>query len=373
MSDALLELRGAVRRYDFGGQEVYALRGVDLDIEAGEMVALMGASGSGKSTLMNVLGCLDRLDQGTYRVHGDDVSLFDADRLATLRRTYFGFVFQRYNLLPQLTAVTNVEIPAIYAGLAPDARHTRALSLLSRLGLGERVDYRPSQLSGGQQQRVSIARALMNGGAVILADEPTGALDSQTGREVMALLVELNRLGHTVIIATHDAAIAAHTHRILEIADGRIVAERSSGAVTRKNAAAGLDAVIKSAHIEQTKGPEDAAANRPGLPSAVIQGNVVESIGMAIHALFSHRLRTALTLLGVVIGIVSVVTMVALGEAAQRVLALELMGLSRDTLEVSPGKDWGDPDASRIQTLVNADVEACDSRPLSERRVRRSP
>ena len=226
VSEALLELRGATRRYILGAQEIHALRGIDLDIHAGEMVALIGASGSGKSTLMNVLGCLDRLDEGTYRVAGQDVSRLDPDALAALRRTHFGFVFQRYNLLSQLTALANVEIPAIYAGQEPSARHARARALLARLGLGERLDQRPNQLSGGQQQRVSIARAVMNGGVVILADEPTGALDSQTGREVMGLLLELNRLGHTLVIATHDPVVASFAHRIVDVTDGRIVSDR---------------------------------------------------------------------------------------------------------------------------------------------------
>ena len=198
-----------------GDQEIYALRDIDLAINAGDMVALMGASGSGKSTLLNILGCLDRPSTGTYRVGGRETTTLDATALAALRRDQFGFIFQRYNLLPQLTARANVEIPAIYVGVAQDARHKRAQELLKRLGLGERLGHRPSQLSGGQQQRVSIARALMNGGAIILADEPTGALDSRTGREVMDILLELNRLGHTLIIATHDSHVAGYARRIV--------------------------------------------------------------------------------------------------------------------------------------------------------------
>ena len=231
MDAPLLELRHASRRYFAGGQEIHALRGIDLDIHAGEMVALIGVSGSGKSTLMNVLGCLDRLSEGGYRIAGQDTGSLDADQLAELRRSYFGFVFQRYNLLPRLTARGNVEIPAIYAGLGTEERQARAGALLERLGLAERLDHRPSELSGGQQQRVSIARALMNGGAVILADEPTGALDSASGREVMELLLELNALGHTLIIATHDPHVAGHARRIIEIADGVII----SDAVTERS------------------------------------------------------------------------------------------------------------------------------------------
>ena len=231
MSAPLIELHGLSRRYVVGDQELYALRDIDLEIRAGEMVALMGASGSGKSTLLNILGCLDQPSSGVYRVDGRETTSLDATELAALRRDRFGFIFQRYNLLPQLTARANVEIPAIYAGVGEAARHMRARKLLARLGLGERLDHRPNQLSGGQQQRVSIARALMNGGAIILADEPTGALDSRTGREMMEGLLDLNRRGHTLIIATHDAHVAAYARRIVEIEDGRVIRdEQTEGA-----------------------------------------------------------------------------------------------------------------------------------------------
>jgi macrolide transport system ATP-binding/permease protein len=347
MSGALLELRGAIRRYDACEQEILALRGIDLDIGAGEMVALMGASGSGKSTLMNILGCLDRLSEGTYRIDGQDVAALRADQLAALRRANFGFVFQRYNLLSQLSALANVEIPAIYAGRDAATRRPRARALLERLGLGERLANRPTQLSGGQQQRVSIARALMNGGRVILADEPTGALDSHTGHEVMDLLLELNRLGHTLIIATHDPAVAAYAHRIVEFADGRIVSDRPAPESRPALAAAELMSTVAQS-----------GAASPNDSEAAPWARLAEAAHMAVLALLVHRLRTALTLLGVVIGIVSVVTMVALGEAAQRSLADDLKGLTTNTLEIYPGKDWGDPDQLRIQTLVASDVEA---------------
>ncbi len=376
MTEALLELRGATRRYAFGGQEVYALRGIDLDIDAGEMVALMGASGSGKSTLMNVLGCLDRLDEGSYRIAGEDVSTLDSDQLAALRRARFGFVFQRYNLLPQLSALANVEIPAIYAAQEPNARHARAQALLERLGLGERTDHRPSQLSGGQQQRVSLARALMNGGAVILADEPTGALDSQTGKEAMGLLLDLNRLGHTLVIATHDPAVAAYAHRIVELADGRVVADRTvTEGPERTSRDASLSGAAASSVQEGLSNDARVAVADPLAEASIVGDETQGSVGafhtdsglwdrlgeaahMAVVALLAHRLRTALTLLGVVIGIISVVTMVALGEAAQRVLASELKGLASNTLEIAPGRNWGDPDATRIQTLTQLDAEA---------------
>jgi len=359
---ALLELRGAQRRYA-GAQEIYALRGIDLDIHAGEMVALVGASGSGKSTLMNILGCLDHLTAGSYRVAGQDIASLDPDRLAELRRAHFGFVFQRYNLMSQLSARANVEIPAIYAGMEAKDRQERANALLKRLGLIERLDHRPNQLSGGQQQRVSIARALMNGGKIILADEPTGALDSATGEEVMALLLELNRLGHTLILATHDPAVASHARRIIKIADGRIVSDLLAehaevGAASRLPTAAVTcsEEATLSSDIASTN---DTAENISPAPSrGAVWSRFAEASHMAVVALFAHRLRTGLTLLGVVIGIVSVVTMVALGEAAQRYVADDLKGVMTNTLEIYPGKDWGDPDSTRIQTLTNLDVEA---------------
>ena len=220
----LIELKDIWKTYVTGGEvRVDALKGVSLSIHPGEFVAIMGASGSGKSTLMNILGCLDRPSEGQYFFAGQDVSKLDADALAYLRREAFGFVFQSYNLLASATAEENVEIPAIYAGLSPEERRQRATQLLDSLGLGDRLSHRPSQLSGGQQQRVSIARALMNGGQIILADEPTGALDSKSGAEVMALLEDLAAEGHTVILITHDATVAAHANRVIFMADGKIV------------------------------------------------------------------------------------------------------------------------------------------------------
>ena len=219
----LLELKDIRRSYPAGDEQVEVLKGITLDIYAGEMVAIVGASGSGKSTLMNILGCLDKATSGTYRVAGQDVATLDADALAQLRREHFGFIFQRYHLLSHLTAEQNVEVPAVYAGLERKQRLLRAQELLQRLGLEDRTEYYPAQLSGGQQQRVSIARALAGDPSVILADEPTGALDSRTGREVMLFLQKLNAEGNTIILITHDNSIAAKAKRIIRITDGRIV------------------------------------------------------------------------------------------------------------------------------------------------------
>jgi macrolide transport system ATP-binding/permease protein len=231
MADALLELHGVSRAYRSAAGEVVVLKDVSLRIDAGEFIAIIGPSGSGKSTLMNILGCLDRPTEGSYRVDGAATEQMSPDQLARLRREHFGFIFQRYNLMENLSATENVALPAVYAGVEADARTTRARLLLETLGLGERTANRPSQLSGGQQQRVSIARSLMNGGAIVLADEPTGALDHASGQQVMAELKRLHAQGHTVILVTHDAAIAAHASRVIEIADGRVVADRGEPAV----------------------------------------------------------------------------------------------------------------------------------------------
>src|SRR5499425_3725982 len=220
---ALIELAGVTKTYRRGELAVEVLHGIDLAIYPGDFVAIVGASGSGKSTLMNILGCLDRPTSGSYRFRGEDVSSFERDELARLRREAFGFVFQSYNLIGAATATENVEVPAVYAGMPPVERQERARALLATLGLGDRLEPKPTQLSGGQQQRVSIARALMNGGQIILADEPTGALDSRSGAEVLALLEDLARQGHTVIVITHSAEVAAHAHRVIEIRDGRVV------------------------------------------------------------------------------------------------------------------------------------------------------
>ncbi len=348
---APLRLRGATRRYGEGESAIFALRGIDLDIEAGEMIALMGASGSGKSTLMNVLGCLDRLSEGCYLIAGEDASGLDADQLADLRRARFGFVFQRYNLLPQLSARANVEVPALYAGVAPQERRRRALALLGRLGLADRATHRPSALSGGQQQRVSIARALMNGGSIILADEPTGALDSANGREVMALLEELNRQGHTIIIATHDPQVAAHAHRIVELSDGAIISDRVTGTC----APAAKD------NFAPSKGAQAASA------LLVAWRELADAARTGAAALLAHRTRSALTLLGVVIGIVSITAMVAVGESYRRVSMAETSkNLELNSLSIIPGYGPANPSKAGVRAMTEEDAAALGRQPEIE-------
>ena len=222
---ALIELRDVTREYHMGDVEVRALRGVTLDIEAGEFVAIMGTSGSGKSTLMNTLGCLDRPTAGHYRLDGREVSTLGRDELADIRNRTLGFVFQNFNLLARTSALENVELPLLYAGVPAAERHARAAAALERVGLGKRLDHTPSQLSGGQQQRVAIARALVGEPRVILADEPTGNLDSATSVEVMALLQSLGRAGITVILVTHEPDIAEYAARNIVMKDGQVISD----------------------------------------------------------------------------------------------------------------------------------------------------
>lgn len=226
---ALIEARDLTKVYAMGGQTVHALRGISLEIEAGDFVAIMGASGSGKSTLMNILGCLDQPTTGEYRLAGEAVQDMSPDQLASIRNRRIGFVFQQFNLLPRTSALENVELPMVYAGVPAPERQARALEALRMVGLGERTGHTPAELSGGQQQRVAIARALVNQPVMVLADEPTGALDSQTSEDIMRLLTQLNAQGITVVLVTHEADVAAWARRRIVFRDGAIVEDHRTG------------------------------------------------------------------------------------------------------------------------------------------------
>lgn len=337
----LIELRGVTKTYRNGGLEVEVLHGIDLKIYEGEFVAIMGASGSGKSTLMNILGCLDRPTTGSYYFMGRDVSGFSRDELALLRRDDFGFVFQSYNLIASASAAENVEVPAMYSGLPPAERHARAQALLTELGLAERSHHRPNQLSGGQQQRVSISRALMNGGRIILADEPTGALDSKSGQDVMKLLADLSARGHTVLLITHAKEVADHAQRLIEIKDG---------------------------HILSDPGPAHPSPTQTEFVRPVVAGvasrlnDMLEAAKMALRSLRANFFRSVLTLLGIVIGVASVIAMLAIGDGAKAEVVARISAMGSNLLLVRPGAA-NQRGFSSTATLVVDDVKAIDELP----------
>ena len=336
MSNPLIQLENVRRYYGAGDTEVRALDGVSLTINPGEFVAIVGQSGSGKSTLMNILGCLDRPTDGVYTVRGESISRLNADELASLRRETFGFIFQRYNLLASVTASENVEIPAVYAGLGQEERRTKAKELLARLGLGDRTGHKPGELSGGQQQRVAVARALVNDAEVILADEPTGALDSGSSAELLTLLEGLHESGRTIILITHDEKVAARAKRVVTIEDGRIVSDSGD----------------RQGHQETS---EPYRYTRKG-PSPI--GQVFEAVKMAFRSLRANLFRTALTLLGVVIGVSAVVAMLAIGQGSQQDVMARFESLGPNLLFARPGAPGQRQRGDAIATLTLQDADA---------------
>lgn len=401
----LIELREVRKR--FGGRdgvpEVEILHGIDLRIRAGEYVAIVGASGSGKTTLMNILGCLDRPGSGEYLFQGEAVSGLDDDALAALRREVFGFVFQSYHLIGTSSALDNVAMPARYAGVGERTRHERAATLLSRLGLADRLQYLPHQLSGGQQQRVSIARALVNGGRVILADEPTGALDSTSGEQVMQQLDELAAAGHTLILITHDPAVAARARRIISMADGRIMGDATAPVDGKAcplpatgRAVADDSLLVRHADVPVRKdgrpcaevpaeapaglsdlpplrgrGGEPAPAGHPAqdLPPLLgrsrlpLLADLPEILRSAWRVMRLNRLRTGLTLLGIIIGVASVIVMLAVGQGSQEKVLAEMQTFGLRTIYIF--REWLS-DTQQARPLSMADVAAVQQVPNVE-------
>ncbi|MWP47100.1 MacB family efflux pump subunit [Gilliamella sp. Pas-s27] len=339
----LIKLDNIVREFPAGDSTIQVLKNINLTINAGEMVAIIGTSGSGKSTLMNILGCLDKPTSGTYAINGRTTSELSPDEQAELRREHFGFIFQRYHLLNALTAQGNVEIPAIYAGVTSEQRQKKASEILTRLGLFDKIHNKPNQLSGGQQQRVSIGRALINGGQIILADEPTGALDHKSGLEVMAILRELHQQGHTIIIVTHDSNIAKSAERIVEISDGKIISDSIN-----PNYPSEQDANRQAKQIKTTKTQDNFLAKYYRFRDA---------FKMAMLSMLSQRLRTILTMLGIIIGIASVVSVVALGQGTKQKILSNINSLGTSTLEIYAGSGFGDRNADKITTLRSSDAD----------------
>ena len=333
----IIEIHALNRYFNEGENRVHILKNVSLSIEKGDFVAIIGQSGSGKSTLMNIIGCLDTATSGSYKIEGKETTSLNADQLSDLRSQKFGFIFQRYNLLSSLTALENVALPAIYAGISHYERLARAQQLLEKLGLGDKAQNKPSQLSGGQQQRVSIARALMNGGDIILADEPTGALDSQSGQNVMAILRQLHAEGHTIVMVTHDREIAAQANRVIEIKDGEIISD------TQKNT------------------PESAVKNhRTFKQFGFSKDQLSEALKMSVSAIIAHKMRSLLTMLGIIIGITSVVSVVALGNGSQQKILENIKGMGTNTITIFNGTGFGDRRAEQIKNLTVNDANAIE-------------
>ena len=322
----MLKLENINKNFNLGKNKVQVLNNINLEIKKGEFVAIIGQSGSGKSTLMNIIGCLDTQSSGKYYIDDKDISKLSSDEKASLRRKKFGFVFQRYNLISNLTALENVCLPGIYEGL--DDRKTKGLNLLDRLDIKEKAYSRPNQLSGGQQQRVSIARALINGGEVILADEPTGALDSKSGIMVMEILSNLHKNGHTIILVTHDKNVANYANRIIEIKDGKIINDE-----TKKNEKFTIQNLDKNKN------------------KSSFGYKFLEALKMAISSIFSHKLRSFLTMLGIIIGIASVICVVALGEGSQEKILSSIRAIGTNTINIYPGKNFGDLRAGKVKSL----------------------
>lgn len=309
------------------------LKGINLRIQKGEFVAIIGQSGSGKTSLLNIIGTLDEPSSGSYIFENYEVTKMNAAEKSQLRREKIGFIFQRYNLLNLLSASENVALPAIYAGATSDERNKRAKELLTNLELGDKCNSKPNELSGGQQQRVSIARALMNGGDLILADEPTGALDSKSGIMVLEILQNLNKQGHTIVLVTHDPSIAAKAQRIIEIKDGEIIKDSKAGANLDKTPLSQMPKEVKT--------------------FTLLKNQIFECLKIAYSSIIAHKLRSLLTMLGIIIGIASVVSVVALGLGSQKKVLESISRLGTNTIEVRGGKGFGDIRSGKVKLALS--------------------
>ncbi len=377
------------------------LKGINLHIKKGEFVAIIGQSGSGKTTLLNIIGTLDEPSSGSYIFENYEVTRLNADEKSRLRREKIGFIFQRYNLLSLMSARENVALPAIYAGKRTNERNERARQILSDLELGEKLFSKPTELSGGQQQRVSIARALMNGGDLILADEPTGALDSKSGIMVLEILQRLNAAGHTIVLVTHDPSIAAKARRIIEIKDGEIIRDSAENLATTRHsepAKAGEESTFKikgdfnsvdSSRSANAQNDENSVNSSPNsapnsqnsvnsspkiqlktMPKEIktlhlLKNQALECLKIAYSSILAHKLRSLLTMLGIIIGIASVVSVVALGLGSQKQILESISRLGTNTIEIRGGRGYGDIRAGKVK-LALSDLAALKSLPYLE-------
>lgn len=368
------------------------LRGINLHIKKGEFVAIIGQSGSGKTTLLNIIGTLDEPSSGSYVFANYEVTKLNSDEKSRLRREKIGFIFQRYNLLSLMSAKENVALPAVYAGVSSQKRDERAKELLANLELADKFNSKPNELSGGQQQRVSIARALMNGGDLILADEPTGALDSKSGVMVLDILQRLNSQGHTIVLVTHDPTIAAKAGRIIEIKDGEIIkdslnsnahhfASSEKSIFNKENLKSSVDFSL-SAKAQNDKNGENSAQNLnanstqkaqiplTAMPQEIktyhlLKNQIIECLKIAYSSILAHKLRSLLTMLGIIIGIASVVSVVALGLGSQKQILESISRLGTNTIEVRGGRGFGDIRSGKVK-LALSDLYALKSLPQLE-------
>ena len=368
------------------------LRGINLHIKKGEFVAIIGQSGSGKTTLLNIIGTLDEPSSGSYVFANYEVTKLNSDEKSRLRREKIGFIFQRYNLLSLMSAKENVALPAVYAGVSSQKRDERAKELLANLELADKFNSKPNELSGGQQQRVSIARALMNGGDLILADEPTGALDSKSGVMVLDILQRLNSQGHTIVLVTHDPTIAAKAGRIIEIKDGEIIkdslnlnahhfASSEESTSNKENLKSSVDSSL-SAKAQNDKNGENSTQNLnanstqkaqiplTAMPQEIktyhlLKNQIIECLKIAYSSILAHKLRSLLTMLGIIIGIASVVSVVALGLGSQKQILESISRLGTNTIEVRGGRGFGDIRSGKVK-LALSDLYALKSLPQLE-------
>ncbi len=370
------------------------LRDINLHIKKGEFVAIIGQSGSGKTTLLNIIGTLDEPSSGSYVFANYEVTKLNSDEKSRLRREKIGFIFQRYNLLSLMSAKENVALPAVYAGVSSQKRDERAKELLANLELADKFNSKPNELSGGQQQRVSIARALMNGGDLILADEPTGALDSKSGVMVLDILQRLNSQGHTIVLVTHDPTIAAKAGRIIEIKDGEIIkdslnsnahhfANSEESTSNKENLKSSVDSSL-SAKAQNDKNGENLAqslnlkensAQKVQIPLTampqeiktyhLLKNQIIECLKIAYSSILAHKLRSLLTMLGIIIGIASVVSVVALGLGSQKQILESISRLGTNTIEVRGGRGFGDIRSGKVK-LALSDLYALKSLPQLE-------